>query len=83
MMEGEAMIRAAVGDRLVVVPTQVDQSPRDARILEVRGPDGTPPYLVEWSDNGHHGLVFPGSNARVQRFGGTEVPGRSPAGPPR
>lgn len=73
-------MKASVGDRLVVVPTQMDQPTRDARILEVRGPDGTPPYLVEWADNGHHGLVFPGSDARVQHFGdeGSAAPAEAP-----
>jgi hypothetical protein len=38
---------------------------RDAEILEVRGPDGSPPFLVRWSDTGHTGLYFPSSDAFV------------------
>ena len=41
---------------------------RDAEILEVRHEDGSPPYLVRWSDNGHEALVFPGSDAFVEHF---------------
>jgi hypothetical protein len=41
---------------------------RDAEILEVRHPDGTPPYLVRWSDTGHEALVFPGPDATVENY---------------
>jgi hypothetical protein len=59
---------AAVGDRLVVHGTHVDDPGRDGEILEVKHPDGSPPYLVRWSDNGHEALVFPGPDAHVQHF---------------
>ena len=57
---------AAVGDRLVVRGTHVDDPDRDGEILEVRHADGSPPYVVRWSDNGHETLVFPGPDALVQ-----------------
>jgi len=59
-------MRAAVGDRLVIKGHHVGEPDRDAEILEVRGPDGAPPYLVRWSDDGHEGLFFPGSDATVE-----------------
>lgn len=59
---------AAVGDRLVIRGHHVDEPVRDAEILEVRHPDGTPPYVVRWSDTGHEGLVFPGPDAFVEHF---------------
>lgn len=59
---------ASVGDRLVVHGRHVDDPVRDAEILEVRGKDGQPPYLVRWGDTGHEGLVFPGPDATVQHF---------------
>ncbi|MFE3997678.1 DUF1918 domain-containing protein [Nocardioides sp. YIM B13467] len=62
------MMYAAVGDRLVVRGHQVGEPVRDAEILEVRHEDGSPPYLVRWSDNGHEALVFPGSDAFVEHF---------------
>jgi hypothetical protein len=76
MRTPEVTMKAAVGDRLVVVRSRLDQPTRDGKILEVRGDDGSPPYLVEWSDNGHRGLVFPGPDAHVQHFG---EPGPEPA----
>lgn len=59
---------AKVGDRLVVRAHQIDGPVRDAEILEVRHEDGSPPYLVRWSDTGHEALVFPGPDAEVQHF---------------
>ena len=55
------------GDRLVV-RSHVGLSGRDAEILEVAHPDGSPPYRVRWSDTGHEALVFPGPDAYVQHF---------------
>jgi len=55
------------GDRLVV-RSHVNLPGRDAEILEVSHPDGSPPYRVRWSDNGHEGLVFPGPDAYVEHF---------------
>jgi len=59
---------ARAGDRLVVHGHTVGQPDRDAEILEVRHEDGTPPYVVRWSDTGHEALFFPGPDAYVQHF---------------
>lgn len=56
---------AEVGDRLVIQSPHLDEPVRDAEILQVRHDDGSPPYLVRWSDTGHEGLVFPGPDAVV------------------
>jgi hypothetical protein len=59
---------AAVGDRLVIRGRELGSVVRDAEIVEVRHPDGTPPYVVRWSDSGHEGLFFPGPDAYVEHF---------------
>lgn len=59
-------LHASVHDRLVV--RQVSGPDRDGEILEVQHEDGSPPYLVRWSDTGHVSLVFPGVDAFVQEF---------------
>lgn len=59
-------MKATVGDKLVIRGHHVGDHVRDAEILEVHGSDGTPPYLVRWSDSGHEGLVFPGPDAMVE-----------------
>lgn len=63
-------MKASVGDRIVMAGEQVDRPTRDGEVLEVRGADGAPPYLVRWSD-GHTGLLYPGPGSvlRVQNPG--------------
>lgn len=64
-------MHATVGDRLIVHGTHVDDVTRDGEILEVRGKDGTPPYVVRWSDTGHEAFVFPGPDATIHHYGHT------------
>jgi Domain of unknown function (DUF1918) len=61
-------MRAAVGDRLVIKGHHLGEPDRDAEVLEVHGKDGEPPWLVRWSDDGHEGLFFPGSDAVVEHL---------------
>jgi hypothetical protein len=58
-------MEAHVGDRLHVHGHVVGQSDRLGEIIEVRGPEGAPPYLVRF-DNGHEELIFPGPDATVE-----------------
>lgn len=60
-------MKAQTGDRIILAGEQVDRPTRDGEILEVRGKDGAPPYLVRWSD-GHTGLLYPGPGS-VLRIG--------------
>ena len=62
-----------VGDHLVIPGHSVDAPTRDGEILEVHGTNGTPPYLVQWSEDGHIGLVFPGPDAHVDHLAGTQT----------
>jgi hypothetical protein len=59
-------VKAHIGDRLVLAGTHVGDSPRVGVILEIRHPDGTPPYLVRWLADGHQGLIYPGPDAHVE-----------------
>jgi hypothetical protein len=70
------MVFASPGDRLAVRSMHVDGPVRDGEILEVRHDDGSPPYLVRWSDTGHVALVFPGPDAFVEHFEPKEGSGR-------
>lgn len=62
-------MQAEVGDRIVVKSHHVGEPERDGEVLEVRGKDGGPPYLVRWSDDGHTALVFPGPDVVIQHLG--------------
>ena len=57
-------MRARVGDRLVTESNKVDSPRSQGEILEVRGAEGAPPYVVRFTD-GHESLVFPGPDAHV------------------
>ena len=59
-------MKAKAGDRLVIKAHRAGSADKYAEIIEVRGNDGTPPYLVKWSEDGHEALVFPGSDAVVE-----------------
>ncbi len=65
-------MKAAVGDRLVVHGAHVDDAGREGEILEVRGGDGEPPYVVRWTDSGHETLFFPGPDATVHHLERTD-----------
>ena len=57
-------MQAKVGDHLVVEGRTVGQPRREGEILEVRGDDGAPPYVVRWED-GREGVTYPGSDAFI------------------
>jgi hypothetical protein len=61
-------MRAKKGDRLLIKSHRVGEAERDAEILAVQGDHGEPPYVVRWSEDGHEGLVFPGSDAEIQHL---------------
>jgi hypothetical protein len=58
-------VKASVGDHIEVRGQKVGEGGRRGEIVEVRGADGAPPYMVRWSD-GHEGLFFPGPDAVVE-----------------
>ena len=58
-------MQATVGDQIVIHSQHVDEQVRSGEIIDVRGPDGGPPFVVRWGD-GHEGLLFPGPDAEVR-----------------
>jgi hypothetical protein len=58
-------MEASVGDRLHVHGKIVGRADHYGEIVEVKGPGGSPPYLVRFTD-GHVCLVFPGPDAVVE-----------------
>jgi Domain of unknown function (DUF1918) len=61
-------MQATKGDHLVIHGNHVGERVREGEILEAKGRDGAPPYLVRWSDSGHESLVYPGGDAEVQHL---------------
>ena len=61
-------MHATVGDRIIIRGVHTGDPSRDCEVLEVRGVDGGPPYVVRWGDTGHEAILYPGTDAMVQHF---------------
>ena len=61
-------MRAAIGDRIVVMGHHVGDPKREALILAVEGENGGPPYRVRWDDTEHEGLFFPGPDSVIEHY---------------
>ncbi|MGW0735424.1 DUF1918 domain-containing protein [Streptomyces sp. NPDC002851] len=59
-------MQASVGDRLLVHGRIVGQHDRYAKIIEVLGEDGSPPFRVRFEDDGHEAIVSPGPDSVVR-----------------
>jgi hypothetical protein len=59
-------MQATKGDHLVVHGRNVGNVDRRGEVIDVRGHNGEPPYLVRWEPDGHEGLVFPGPDCEVE-----------------
>ncbi|MBB5913465.1 hypothetical protein BJY24_002332 [Nocardia transvalensis] len=58
-------MRANVGDRLLVHSRVVGMPVRTGEIVEVRGDDGNPPFVVRF-DDGHESLMYPGPECEIR-----------------
>lgn len=58
-------MRAAIGDTLHIHTNHLGTAEHLGKIIEVRGSDGAPPYLVQFRD-GSTRLLFPGPDAVVE-----------------
>ena len=58
-------MHASVGDWLVVHGRTVDAPVREGKIIQVTHPDGSPPYLVRWTDTDRESVVFPGPDTEI------------------
>jgi hypothetical protein len=61
-------MQATIGDEILIHSQHVDEQVRSGEIIDVRGPDGSPPFLVRWGD-GHEALLYPGPDAEVRPHG--------------
>jgi hypothetical protein len=58
-------MRATVGDAIHVHGRTVGSAEHRGEIREVRGKNGSPPYLVRFS-NGQETLMFPGPDSQIE-----------------
>jgi hypothetical protein len=64
------MMHAKIGSRILIRGRAVGAVDRHGDVLEVRGADGAPPYLVRF-DGGHEALVYPGPDCVIDEVGTT------------
>jgi hypothetical protein len=55
-------MNASIGQNIVIRGKTVEAPDKHCQIIEIRGVDGGPPYMVRF-DDGHETLVYPGSDA--------------------
>jgi hypothetical protein len=60
-------MNAKIGDMVHIHGRTVGAHERVGKIVEVRGRDGSPPYLVRFED-GHETLIFPGPDCVVEHL---------------
>ncbi|GHG64859.1 DUF1918 domain-containing protein [Streptomyces griseocarneus] len=58
-------MHASVGDTIHIHSRAVGLKDRQGEIVEVRGTEGAPPYLVRFTD-GHEQLVYPGPDCMIE-----------------
>jgi hypothetical protein len=75
-------MKAKPGDHIILAAPTVEAPLREGEVVEVRGEDGGPPYVVRW-DDGHEGLLYPGPGSvlRVSSATGTGDASTEPAPP--
>lgn len=71
------IMRAHLGDQLVVESPNTGATRRDGEIVGLHHTDGTPPYDVRWSDTDEVTLVFPGPDAHIHHV--EHGPGETPS----
>ena len=59
-------MQATKGDHLVIHGRSVGNGDRRGEVIDVRGRNGEPPYVVRWESDGHEGLVFPGPDCEIE-----------------
>jgi hypothetical protein len=62
----EDVMKAKVGEWLVIDGTNLGDRQRVGMVTGVGHPDGSPPYTVRWTEDDHESLVYPGPTARVE-----------------
>jgi hypothetical protein len=60
-------MKAERDDWLIVESPHTGESRRRGQVLEARGADGGPPFLVRWTGDDHESLVFPGPDAHLEK----------------
>ena len=63
-------MRAVVGDLISIPGRHVGDARREGEVVELRGSDEAPLYVVRW-DDGHEGVCSPGAETKVAHRAGS------------
>jgi hypothetical protein len=66
VVESETTMQATIGDTLHIHGKVVGRREQTAKIIEVLGANGKPPFRVRYEDD-HESVIFPGPDAVVER----------------
>lgn len=58
-------MHAEIGDWIVVEALHLDGPRRRGQIVGLEHPDGTPPYVVRWTEDDRETVFFPGPEAHL------------------
>ncbi|MFI0724141.1 DUF1918 domain-containing protein [Streptomyces sp. NPDC021224] len=58
-------MHAEVGDWIVVEALHLDGPRRRGQIVGLEHPDGSPPYVVRWTEDDRETVFFPGPEAHL------------------
>ena len=67
-------MHAQAGDELLVRGCHEGDGDRRGTVIQVKGENGEPPYLVRWRD-GHESVFFPSSGTEVRHHAAQEAAG--------
>jgi hypothetical protein len=67
VVESETTMQATIGDTLHIRGKVVGQGEQIAKIIEVLGANGNPPFRVRYADD-HESVIFPGPDAVIERL---------------
>jgi hypothetical protein len=68
LLTREARMRPVPGDLLILKDAKTGAILRDGQILDVRGDDPMPSYIVRWSDSGNVEMYVADESAFVHHF---------------
>ena len=61
-------MRPIPGDLLIIKDAETGTTVRDGQVLDIRGDDPTPVYVVQWSDTGNVEMYIADECAYVRHF---------------
>ncbi|MEZ0089056.1 DUF1918 domain-containing protein [Streptacidiphilus sp. EB129] len=59
-------MKATIGDQVLVESSTTGRARRCGEVVGLHHEDGTPPYDVRWTEDGHVSLLYPGPDTHIE-----------------